>query len=172
VRVRLAGPAGLADGVLGREAEHVRRRLGEAVALDDLDSALVPGLEQRFRHRRTADDGTAQRPEIGAREAGILGHEEVGRWNAHDRRHPLLRDQPQRPRGIEGRLEHDGRALPPGEERLHVPAADVELRQHLQDCVLARDTHDPVEREVRPEAVRVREQRPLRLAGRARGVDE
>jgi hypothetical protein len=56
VRVGLAGEAALPRRVLGRQAEHVRRRLGEAVALDDLDSALVPGLEQRLRHRRTADD--------------------------------------------------------------------------------------------------------------------
>ena len=36
----------------------------------------------------------------------------------------------------------------------------------------ARQPGDPVEGEVRPEAVRVRQQRALRLPGRARGVDE
>ena len=45
-------------------------------------------------------------------------------------------DQLERPRRVERRLEHDRRALPPREQRLHVPAADVELRQHLQDDVV------------------------------------
>jgi hypothetical protein len=105
----------------------------------------------------SADDGPAQRPEVGGREAGLLRHEEVRRRDAHHRRHALLLDQPQRPRGLEGRLEDDGRSLPPGEQRLHVPPADVELRQHLQHRVLAADAGDAVERDVRPEAVRVRE---------------
>ena len=49
----------------------------------------------------------------------------------------------------------------------------MELRQHLQHRVLAaRGPVDAVEGEVRPEAVRVRQQRALRLPGRARGVDE
>ncbi len=172
VRVGLAGVAPLARRVLGREAEDVRRSLGQAVALDDLDAALVPGLQERLRHGRAADDRTPQRPEVCLREAGILRHEEVRRRNAHHRRHVLLGDQLQRSRRLERRLEHDGRTLPPGQQRLHVPAADVELRQHLQHGVLTRNADDAVEGEVRPEAVRVREQGALRLAGRARGVDE
>ena len=80
---------------------------------------------------------------------------------------PLALDQLERARGVEAALEHDRRALPPGEDRLHVPAAAMELRQHLQDDVVGPDAGREVEREVRPEAVRVREQRALRLAGRA-----
>ena len=38
-RVRLAGRAQLPRRVLGRQAEHVRRGLRQAVALDDLDAA-------------------------------------------------------------------------------------------------------------------------------------
>ena len=37
VRIRLAGEAALAGSVLGRQAEDIRRRLGQPVALDDLD---------------------------------------------------------------------------------------------------------------------------------------
>ena len=44
--------------------------------------------------------------------------------------------------------------------------------QDLQHDVLRPDAGREVEREVRPEAVRVREQRALRLAGRAARVDE
>src|SRR5205823_7793094 len=72
----------------------------------------------------------------------------------------------------EGAFEDDGRAFPPGEQRLDVPAADVELGQHLQDDVLGADPGREVEAEVRPEAVRMREQRTLRLPGRPGGVDQ
>ena len=75
-------------------------------------------------------------------------------------------------RGVEAALQHDGAALPPREQRLHVPAAAVELRQHLQDDVVACQPGGEVEREVRPEAVRVREHGALRPAGRAGRVDE
>ena len=72
----------------------------------------------------------------------------------------------------ERRLEDHPGALPPGEQRLHVPAAAVELGQHREDDVVARDARREVERQVRPEAVRVREQRALRPPGRAGRVDE
>jgi hypothetical protein len=172
VRVRLTGEAGLANGVLGREAEHVRRRLGQAVALDDRDAPPLPRLEQRLRHRRAADDGQPQAGEVDALEGRLVRHEEVRRRHAHHRRDALLLDEAQRAAGLERRLEHDGGALPPREQRLDVPAADVELRQHLQDDVLGAQARGEVEREVRPEAVAVREQRALRLPGRAGGVDE
>ena len=48
----------------------------------------------------------------------------------------------------------------------------MKLRQHLQDHVLARHTGGEVEGEVRPETVAVREERALRPAGRAGGVDQ
>ena len=172
VWIRLAGEPALAGGVLGRQAEHVRRRLGQPVALNDLDAALLPGLEQRLGHRRTADDGAAEAREVGGGEGWILRHEEVVRGHAHHRRHALLRDQRERRGGVEVRLEHDARSLPPGEQRLHVPAAAVELRQHGEHDVVVRDPGHPVEGEVRPEAVRVREQRALRPARRPRRVDE
>ena len=44
---------------------------------------------------------------------------------------------------------------------MHVPAADVELRQHLQDDVVVVHARRAVEAEVRPEAVRVREHAPF-----------
>ena len=131
-----------------------------------------PRLEQRLRHRRAADDRAAQARQVGGGEARLLREEEVRRGNAHHRRHALLLDQPQRALRVELALEDDGRALPPGEQRLHVPPADVELRQHLEHDVVLRDSRRQVEAEVRPEAVRVRQQRALRLAGRAGGVDE
>jgi hypothetical protein len=42
----------------------------------------------------------------------------------------------------------------------------VELRQYLEDDVAVAEARRAVEGEVRPEAVRVREQRTLRLPGR------
>jgi len=48
----------------------------------------------------------------------------------------------------------------------------VELRQERERDVVAPDSGREIEGQVRPEAVRVREQRALRLAGRARGVDQ
>ena len=110
--------------------------------------------------------------EVGVCESRLLGHEEVVRRDAHHRRDPLALDQLERSGRVEAALEHDLGALPPGEDRLNVPAAAVELRQHLQDDVVRTDPGREVEGEVRPEAVRVREQRALRLPGRARGVDE
>ena len=132
----------------------------------------MPELEQRLGHRRTPDDRAAQAGEVGVGETGILRHEEVGRRNAHHRGHPLLADQRERPGRVERRLEHHAGALPPREQRLHVPPADVELRQELEDDVLVAETGDAVEGEVRPEAVRVGEHGALRASGRARGVDE
>ena len=172
VRVRLARVPDLAPRILRRQAEHVRGGLGEPVALHDVDTARGPDVEQRLRHRSAADDGEPEAREVGLGEAGLLRHEEVGRRDAHHRRHPLRLDHLQRARGVERRLEHDRRPLPPREDRLHVPAADVELRQHLQDDVVVPKAGRQVEGEVRPEAVRVREQRALRLPGRARGVDQ
>jgi hypothetical protein len=58
------------------------------------------------------------------------------------------------------------------EQRLHVPAADVELWQHLQDDVVVAQARRAVEGEVRPEAVRMREQGALRFPGRPGRVDE
>jgi hypothetical protein len=48
----------------------------------------------------------------------------------------------------------------------------MELRQYLQDDVVAVHARGEVEAEVRPEAVRVREQRALRPARGSRRVDE
>ena len=45
--------------------------------------------------------------------------------------------------GVERRLQHDRRALPPGEQRLDVPAADVELRQHAEHDVVLADAGRP-----------------------------
>jgi hypothetical protein len=53
-----------------------------------------------------------------------------------------------------------------------VPAATVELRQDLQDDVVAGDSRCEIEAEVRPEAIRVCQQRSLRPSGSARRVDE
>ena len=166
MRVRLACEAELARCVLGRQAEDVRGCLGQTVALDDLDPALAA---------RCAEGSPAwahPRPRRGAGSRGrrsrtrLLGHEEIGRGHAHHRRHPLLLDQAKGTCRLERRLEYDGRPLPPREERLHVPAAGVELRKHLQDDVAVRDTAGAVEREVGPEAVRVGENGSLGLAGR------
>src|SRR5258708_9626670 len=44
---------------------------------------------------------------------------------------------------VEAALEHDLRPLPPREQRLHVPAAAMELRQHLQDDVVAGEGRRP-----------------------------
>ena len=66
MRVRLPGEAELAGRVLGRQAEDVRRGLRQAVALDDLDPARVPRLEQRLGHRGAADDCEPQAREIRA----------------------------------------------------------------------------------------------------------
>ena len=172
MRVRLPREAELALRVLGREAEDVRRSLRQAVALDDLDPARVPRLEQRLGHRRAADDREPQAGEIRALEALLLGQEQIRRRDAHHRCDSVLCDELERARRVERRLEHHRRALPPREQRLHVPAADVELRQHLEDDVVVAQARRPVERQVRPEAVRVGEERALRLAGRPRRVDE
>jgi hypothetical protein len=172
MRIRLARPADLPDSVLRREAEDVRGRLGEAVALDDVDAAVVPDLEQRLRHRRAPDDGAAQRREVGRREHGLLRQEQVVRRHAHHRRHALLLDQGEAAARVEGPLEHDTSTLPPPEQRLHVPAAAVELRQDLQDDVVAGDAGGEVEAQVRPEAVAVREQRALGSARRPGRVDQ
>ena len=48
----------------------------------------------------------------------------------------------------------------------------MKLREHLEDDVVVAQARRPVEGQVRPEAVRVREERALRLAGRPRRVDE
>ena len=172
VRVRLAGVTRLPPRVLRRQTQDVRRRLRQPVALHDVDAALGPRVEERDRHRRAADDGEAQRRQVGFGEARLLRHEQVVRGHGHHRRHAALLDQLERARGVEAALDHDARPLPPREQRLHVPAAAVELRQHLEHDVVAADPGREVEREVRPEAVRLGEQRPLRLPRRARGVDE
>ena len=106
------------------------------------------------------------------REVRVLREEQVDRRDAHHRRDPLLLDQPQDALGVELPLEDHRRALQPGEQRLHVPPADMELRQDLQHDVVAVHAGRRVEAEVRPEAVRVREQRTLGLSGRAGRVDE
>ena len=118
-----------------------------------------------------------RRPRGGGRqvclgEARLLRQEEVDRGHAHHRRHPLLGEQSQHARRVERPLEDDLGALPPREQRLDVPSAAVELRQHLKRDVVAGETGREIEGEVRPEAVRVREHGALRPARRPRRVDE
>ena len=62
-------------------------------------------------------------------------------------------DQLQHPAGFEAAFQHHGGAGPPGQQRLDVPAADVELRQHGQHDVGAAQIHRPGQRKVGPEAV-------------------
>ena len=105
-------------------------------------------------------------------ERRILGHELVHGRDPHHGRHALLLDQGETPGSVERPLEHHPSSLPPCQQRLDVPAAAVELRQDLEHDVVAVDTRDQIEADIRPEAVCVREQRSLRASGRARGVDQ
>ena len=166
-RVRLAGVPELPHRVLWRQTEDVGRGLSQAVPLDHRRATRRPRLEQSLGHRRAADDGALEAGEVGVGERPILGEEEVDRRHTHHRRHALLLDQPEHPLGAELALEDERGALEPGEKRLHVPAADVKLRQHLEHDVSRMHAGREVEREVRPEAVRVREQRSLRLPRRS-----
>ena len=174
VRVRLAGPAGLAARVLGRRGRgrsappRSARSPGRCRRRAPPRCRAAPRASARRRRPRAA---ATQRSAAG--EPRLLRHEEVVRRHAHHRRDAArcsIRSSARAASKPRSRITP--RALPPREQRLHVPAAAVELRQHLQHDVVGADAGREVEREVRPEAVRVREQRALRLAGRARGVDQ
>ena len=82
------------------------------------------------------------------------------------------RDQLQGTRGLERALEHDRGADPPGEQRLAVPRGDVELRQHREHDIVGVQRQRLREREVVPEAVRVREHDALRRRLAARREDD
>ena len=138
VRVGRASEAELPPRVLGGQAEDVRRGLGEPVALDDLDAALLPRLEQALRHGGATDDGEPQARESALGERRILRHEEVRRRDAHHRRHPLSRRSAERRAGIEGRLEHDRGALPPGEQGTGRSSRRCGTAEHLQHDVVGR----------------------------------
>ena len=135
----------------------------------------------RARHVSSSASGIGAPPTTARRrldrsallEVRLLRHEEVDRRHAHHRRHPLLArsargSAPDR----SSRSSTTVAAFPPREQRLDVPPAAVELRQHLKRDVVGRQPGAEVEGEVRPEAVGVGQQRSLRLSGRARRVDQ
>ena len=157
VRVRLPGEAELAARILGRQAEHVRRRLGEPVALDDLDAALAASVS-------SSGSGIGAPPTTASRrlERSAIAKRGSCAMNRYVAGTPIIvvtrvsLDQLERAAGVERRLEHDRGALPPGEQRLHVPAAARGTAAAPRGRRRRRaDPGRAVERQVRPEAVGV-----------------
>ena len=94
-------------------------------------------------------------PSSAEAKSGMLGEHQVLGGDAHQHRDPPFRDQLQDPAGFEAAFQHHCGARPPGQQRLDVPAADVELRQHRQHDVGAAQIEGSGEREIGPEAVGV-----------------
>ena len=118
-----------------------------------------------------ADEHPPKTREIGVGESWVLSEHQVRRGHAHHRRDATAFDEVEYSFGFERRFEHDRCPLPPGEKGLHVPAADVKLRQHLQDDVVAAHRRGEVETDVRPEAVRVCQHHAFWCARRSRRRD-
>ena len=87
----------------------------------------------------------------------MFGQHEVLGGYTHQHRHAALSDQLKDPAGFEAAFQHHGGSGPPRQQRLDVPAADVELRQHGQDDVGAAHVQRPGQGQVGPETVRVRQ---------------
>ena len=141
--------------ILVGQAEHIGRRLGQPVALAQRHSPAVPDPQQRRGHGGSAHHRVPQAAELGGGEVGMFGEHQVLGGDTHQHRDPAFRDQLQDPAGFEAAFQHHGGARPPGQQRLDVPAADVELRQHRQHDVGAAQIEGPGQREVGPEAVGV-----------------
>ena len=153
------------------DGEH-RRRLGDAVALEDAQPELLHvDPPRRLLHRLGAGEDVAQRAEVvGVRRAGVAGEERVGA--EQDRRVRAvdeLRDDPVVQRR---RIEIDPHA---GDERQHEADRQpegVEHRQDVEDLVGAAEI-DPRRglRRVR-QHVAMGEHDALRHAFRARGEED
>lgn len=171
VRIRPSHRAPRAEGLRRRKVQDVRRRLGQPVALRQGDPACPPRVLQRRRHGRTAHQREAEGRDIRRPPLPIGGEQGVLRRHAHHRGHASIGDELQHTGRLERALEHDGRAHPPGEQRLAVPRGDVELREHRQHDVVLRERQRLREGEVVPEAVRVGEHDALRGRLAARRED-
>ncbi len=146
--------------------------LGETVTLRERHPVIGPRLLQLDRHGRSPDERQAQRRRVGRRPVAVgREHRVLGR-HAHHRRHTSLGDQLQGPCRLERALQYHRRTDPPREERLAVPSGDVELRQDREHDVVLGEGQRLGEREVVPEAVRVREHDPLRSRLAARREDD
>ena len=133
-----------------------------------------PRLEQRLGHRRAADDRALEAREVGVREPARAAPGRgrsagtpiivVTRFSsisasARPASNCALEDDASRPSTT--------RAAPARSSRRRGTAAGSAARRRRRECRSSRS-----KLEVRPEAVRVREQRALRLPGRAGRVDQ
>ena len=105
-----------------RQVQHVRRGLGQPVPLGERHPVRRPCLLQRDRDRRAADQSEPQRRHVGRQPS--RGRRRAARTASArpSSRSPDARDQLQDARGLERALQHDGRADPPRQQRLAVPA--------------------------------------------------
>ena len=91
----------------------------------------------------------------------MLRQQQVVRGNTHHGRDAAVGDELQHPPGIERSLENHRGPHPPGQQRLHVPAAHVVLGHDSEHRIGTGDLGGPGQRQVGPEAVGVGENRAL-----------
>jgi len=174
VHQRLAGRTDLANGVGGVEHGAGRAGLGHAPALDQGHAPGAPTLENGKRAGRTADAGDSQSREIRALELGMLHHELVRRRHREEVRDAerWIRDAVERCPWIEGAHDQDGASGMQHGIGVAVQPAGMEQRQDHELHRLRGDQGGNAEVHAVPEVHPVRDDGALRVARRARGVND
>ena len=162
---RLARGGELAPPVVDRHERAARRRLGEAISLQEAEAARRDRLHHCHRMRRAAGDAVGDRREVRAVEVRPLEQLEPDRRHAEDHADAEARHQAQQHVGIELAHDRDATADIQRRDEVQPDASGVKEGEEADGRVVGSEACGRPDVLDIPEDVRVREHRPFGMPG-------